>query len=191
MTKQVLDRVIYEERSFSLAAVSKPLPIELQHVPVGLARSCTGCWRGCQCVFGIREDRLYLDEFWNYTGMEVNMVPLIHGRKPNVDMSRWRKSGVLGLKVPYTGCMLVGNKLAPGWRDYGLVPHPFGYVEAIEFVFRRGKLIDSADRSGPLGEIRLYLRKSKPRTREKRYLEWLELRDSLDMWAWFRGKKRS
>jgi hypothetical protein len=124
--------------------------------------------------------------------MEINMTPLIHDRKPKVDMSRWSKSGALDLKLAYTGHLLAGEKLAPGWRDYGLFPHPFGYVKAIEFVFKRGKLIDVLDCSDALEEIRLYLRSRRPRPRDRaRYLDWLEMRNKLDMWAWFLGEKRS
>ena len=66
MSAQINDLIIYEGKTYRLAGIAADDPLvelfEPEHYGIQAFSRSTGCWRGFRAIYGLRENRLVLEE---------------------------------------------------------------------------------------------------------------------------------
>src|SRR5262249_28106356 len=122
-------------------------PAEHGMKPVGIS---TACWRGFVCAYRVEDQALILD---NLSVHLAGSAPDLFGIRPNQF-----EAGVnyedLSHKVPYTGGLLIAREFIKElYVHMGFHP-AWKYREVHELVFENGTLIQQADRSDEMAELR-------------------------------------
>lgn len=167
MTVQKGDIYKYENKEYSIVAMSVPIKFRPQDYGLNPQSRCTACWKGYWCEYHIIDDMLLLENFFmfnrdgNYplfngigvvkqTYHEATSYRLYDKKSEKImieDNMGHRKYRGVNLPIKYTGKILVGDGFI---RDYYILMEyqwAWAYKTLIEFVFKDGRLIETTDHS--------------------------------------------
>lgn len=161
MTRQIADTVLYEGVQYALTAVAGDGLFEPTDHGFSLRMLSTACWHGYLCEYAVRDGELRLSR------LEINLSDdqsqkVLFGAVPTpVPDNPFHDDcpTYTGLDAPVTfsGKMLLGAKFRHAFRaNMGFVP-AWSYGRVAELVFDNGRLVEAADRSAELAEVRAAL----------------------------------
>lgn len=179
MTAQFPDKVKYRGKDYSLAGVNgtglfDPAAHGIE--PVG---KCSACWRGFVCTYAVNAQQLLL------ASLAVcldGIPPSLFGVSPKSDEGDMRLFDVLyegmDYPIPYTGGLLLANDFIEGlYVHMGFHP-AWKYREVHELIFQNGEIVQEANRSGQIAELRrkLSTRPLKPDldAKPENIMRWIE-----------------
>lgn len=175
MTAQIGDRYIFEDNSYTISAISKPIgfdPYDYDLYPVMMS---TACHRGYWCNYKITSDGIYLDKL--YIHCANNDYPEINGkgieRDANGEPLEYMGFMVysnLDLKIKYTGEILVGDGFIVDYYRHIGYQKFYSYKVLKEFVFSRGELLEIKDHSKLAADVRQYIEQAVRENDEKFHL---------------------
>lgn len=163
MTAQIGDGFIFENSDYSLIAKTGSFsfsPIEYGIIPES---ACTACWRGFWCVYKVSDKCITVDKL--YVNSSDNKYPEINGVFPSkIDGDYLTYMGHklydgLNIKLPYTGCLLVGKNFMYEYYIHMGYQKPWAYKRLYELKFENGFLIEKKDQSDVAKNIRKQLKK--------------------------------
>ena len=199
MTAQMHDQFILEGKTYSIVGIKGDElfdPKRLGLTPVG---TCTACWRGYVCEYGIRDERLVLEtlQMSLYTIQDKKYVPEpgpeINGVWPTEPEGEYTVFNTLyqdlGLEIAFTGGMLLGEGfIRELYVHMGFHP-AWKYETVFEIVFTGGKVDEIRDVSEQIDELRSRMGR-KPlqpghKANEQEIRSWIEstFRQDYDLWT--------
>jgi hypothetical protein len=185
MTAQINDTVFYLRREYAIAGINGSGLFDPEEHGISPVMISTACWRGYYCAYQVAEGMLRLKQL--HIGLDKEAVavakrgegPILFGVLPRHDDRKWCFV-YDGLRqfVPFTGGLLLAAGLIRGLR----VPagfHPAWMYEGVrELIFEQGRVVQEADRSKEMAQIReeivhLPLRPTDPDKRDE-IMKWVE-----------------
>jgi len=160
MTAQIGNKFRLDGESYTFVAQSRKLEFHPEEYGLKPAPACTACWDGYWCVFDVKDGELLLTELYIHT--EDGHYPPICGvlperepdsEKPLVHLGH-RVYRNLGLRVPYTGKLLVGSGFLPQYYIHGGYQKAWAFEDLRELVFREGRLIYNRDQNAAAEKMR-------------------------------------
>lgn len=158
MTAQFSDHVKYRGKSYALAGengIGLFDPADHGMQPIG---KCSACWRGFVCFYAVEGGALMLDAL---AVCLDDPAPVLFGVPPKADEGGFQIFDAvyegLNHRVPYTGGLLLAHDFIDElYVHMGFHP-AWKYREVHELVFRDGELVQEADRSAQIAELRRQL----------------------------------
>lgn len=159
MTAQIGDEFMIQDRSYTMVALSNPIPFHPKEYGITVESRCTACWRGFWCVYDLSDDELILRDL--YVNAKDMVFPEING------VSIQEKEDYLGhfvysnlrLPISYTGKILVGDGFLWEYYIHMGFQRPWAYKTLLEFIFEEGILLDTVDRSNMARHLRNEIKK--------------------------------
>ena len=175
MTAQISDKYRYEDKVYSVVAMSNPIGFDPQNYGLEPHPSSSACWRGYWCEYAIKDEKLILekllmfnedDNYPDFNGIkvspqeyeEVKYYTFDKGKKvyhkemePANDGHRTYEAN---MELNYTGKIVLGDEFM---RDYYIhmgFQRPWAYKVLKEFDFVDGKLKGIIDHSNVAKELR-------------------------------------
>jgi hypothetical protein len=164
MTAQFPDTFVLDGRTFALVGVKGSGlfdPAGHGMHPVG---TCTACWRGYVCRYGLRDGRLVLDQlqaelghfedntFRPEPGSILNGVAPIVASDPHVLFNNIYPD--LALAIPFTGRLLIADDFIQSlYVHMGFHP-AWKYRTVLELAFEAGQELDVHDMSAQMEALR-------------------------------------
>ncbi len=166
MTAQVGDKYAYNQKVYTVVALSTTFPFHPKAYDLEPHFSCTACYRGYWCEYAIIDDQLVLKDLYLFNrdgkyppinGVEVapqefteydcttgkgknekKLLPKLFGHRiyKNID-----------LPIPYTGKILLGRGFLKEFYVHMGFQRGWAYQELIELCFEEGILVESYDLS--------------------------------------------
>lgn len=183
MTAQMGDEFMIQDRSYTMAAASNPIPFTPKEYGIIADACCTDCWRGFWCIYDFFDDELVLRDL--YVNSKDRNYPEINGVSvlKESELYEYALYQNLQLRIPYTGNILVGNDFI--WAHYvhmGL-QRPWAYQSLFELVIEEGILLDVIDHSDLVQNLRNEIEKNPKKfyqNLDQNVLEYLEKNLSTD-----------
>jgi hypothetical protein len=187
MTAQFSDTVIFEERHYALAGVNGEGLFEPQAHGFTPAGSCSACWRGYVCTYGLRTNQLVLEGLCINNGLlegrsyQASPPPAFGGcltrpRDSLVKLFDLEYSDV-NLPIVFSGGILIGTEFIRELYVHGGFHPAWKFRRVHELIFHDGMLTEHRDVSNAVCALRKSIEsKDGMPTREdgKRILAWIE-----------------
>ncbi|MCK4849186.1 MAG: hypothetical protein KAT16_09185 [Candidatus Heimdallarchaeota archaeon] len=152
MTGQMSDTLRYQKEQFDITGVKGDGLFHPEDAGL-ISYSCsTACWNGYLTTYEIVNDELLLAELLINT-KKVKDINGIQAEKLR-DSSFTHQFSHLNLKIPFTGNLLIGNEFIQSMYVHMGFQRPITYRKLIELKIRNGNLLESADLSRRIEEIR-------------------------------------
>lgn len=164
MTAQVGDIYKKDNKTFSIVAMTNPIPFDPRDHGINPEFRCTACWAGYWCEYNIEGKELFLeklfvfnskDEYPPLNGVEVmpeEFTEFKNGTKKK-DIVRISKNmghrcyEKVHLPIDYSGKILVGDGFIDEYYIHMGYQRYWAYKKLTEFVFENGQLIACNDHS--------------------------------------------
>jgi hypothetical protein len=152
MTKQIPDKVLYNNQEFILAGLKghglfKPIDFGISPEMTGIA---TACYRGYFCKYACMDNKLFLVEL-SVIQSNHERLPLIEGISAESDDFLFSRYQNLKIPCPLSGGLLiVQNPIT----HPGHFPNPIEFSEVVELTFEQGFLQNKIDHSTKMAELR-------------------------------------
>jgi hypothetical protein len=172
LTAQISDIYKHKRKKYNLVAMSEPMCFEPEDYGLKPESCITCCWRGYWCEYKITDDGLVLDKLYIYNSdgfyPDLNGVPVspaeFEDHKVSTKDGEMIKSYPkhlghrlyknINMSIPYTGKILLGDKFLHDYYIHMGFQRPFAYKILMEFVFEKGKLIETIDHSDKAKKMR-------------------------------------
>ena len=174
MTAQIGDVYKHQDRKYTIVDMTNPINFHPRDYGLMPHSRCTACWNGYWCEYNLDSEVLLLENLYmfneddNYppiNGVEVSPPTFIEttgysGKKNKLETFMMpefmghRLYQNVGLEIPYTGRVLVGDDFI--WDYYIHMGHQrcWGYRRLMEFVFEEGLLLEINDHSNIARQLR-------------------------------------
>jgi hypothetical protein len=183
MTAQISDRCKYRCHDYAIAGIAGRGLFDPADHEIHPFATCTACWRGYVCAYAIEEGGLKLRSLAVSFAQGVAPPPIsgvVATEKDALGMHVYRD---FPEPIPFTGGLLLADGfIRELYVHMGFHP-AYKYRKVVEFIFDGGRLVQAADRSARMKEIRrgLALRKDGPASNDERDVRsWIETCFSLD-----------
>jgi hypothetical protein len=153
-TAQISSKYTFGDETYSIVALSSPIgfnPVNYGILPMWLH---SACWAGYWCEYDISEDGIIL------TNLFINSVdghyPEINGvsvRKEPIEDGHHVYEGI-NLPLEYTGRIVAGTDFLPEYYIHMGYQRAWAYEKLVEFVFEKGKLVETIDHSLVAAQMR-------------------------------------
>jgi hypothetical protein len=188
MTAQVQDGVTYQDEEHSLVGIKGAGLFDPREAGIRCEMMNTACWRGYVAHYAVEDGELRLASLqmqlfgWGSKREppqpgKQDVVPVLGVLPTEVTEYGYASFGRIGVRVPFTGGLLVGRDFVrelyvhmgfhPAWK----------YRVVHELAFEDGRLVKEADRTASMAEIRARLaaQPREPGTRDDgEILRWIE-----------------
>ena len=172
MTAQIGDVYKYKGTRYTLVASSANMPFSPEYYGLEPEGICTACWNGYWCEYKI-DGELYLknlyvncrdDYYPPLNGIQVS--PMEYEEVEAFSMGKGKHKTTipkhmghhvyqdLGLFVPYSGNILIGDGFLFEYYIHMGLQRPFAYSTLLELVFLNGTLIEEYNRSDIAQKLR-------------------------------------
>lgn len=189
MTAQIPDEYIYDEKEYSIVAMSEPINFNPKEYGLNPIMLSTDCRRGYQCTYLIKDDNIFLNKLYVSTMGENVDFPSINGIKPNVFEAK-KDSGFYHLnydninkEIEYTGKILLGSEFDFNYYIHMGYQRAWAYNKLIELTFEQGVLLDISDQSEMAEKLRQQITDNPQAFKEKNIMKFVEDSFSLDFAA--------
>ena len=165
MTAQISDTFIYNDKEYSLVAISEEIKLKLEDYGITPSMISTACWRGYYCKYIIKDEMLYLDQL-TVRSADGN-YPKINGKLPIPDpfyleIYKERRKGYDGpyeysdLKIPvcFNGKMVLGKDFLREYYIHMGFQNAWAYKELLELEMEKGSVVNVIDHSKMAEELR-------------------------------------
>lgn len=161
MTAQISDRLTYDGKEYSVAAIENDWPFVPQDHGFEPVATSTACWRGYYSSYAIQDRTLVLTKLTIGLGGLSRLKPPrwrdVHPTRCEDDQHSWVYAGV-NLPVPYTGGVVVGHGLLGEFYVHMGFQRPHCYQDVRELLFETGELRTAIDHSERMEQARERLR---------------------------------
>ena len=173
MTAQISDEYRYEDKVYSVVAMSNPIGFDPKDYGLEPQASCTACWRGYWCEYAIKNGRIVLEKLLihnaedNYPEFNgVSALPLEYEDaecwtfgedKPKIESfpkNFGHRTYETNMEINYTGKIVLGDDFIQDYYIHMGFQRPWAYKILKEFDFVDGKLTDIVDHSKVAKELR-------------------------------------
>lgn len=162
MTAQVHDSLQYLGEEHALVAFSDGEPFSPANAGYRPMMTCTACWRGYVCRYGVKDGLLQLLELQvnHHTGgapVTCQQPPDLNGVAASLAEESF--FGVwlfrdIGLPLTYTGGLVIGRGFIRSlYVHMGFHP-AWNYQQVYELGFEQGRLIEARDASPEMARLR-------------------------------------
>lgn len=160
MTAQVGDIYKYENRSYTIVAMSNRPYFDPADFGLEAHASSTACYRGYWCEYAVVNDTLILQNLFLHnqdkqypTFCNIDVSPeeftehtvYIHKRTEQRKVPKYMGHRVyenVNLQIPYTGKLLLGDDFIQEYYIHMGFQRAWAYRELIELVFEEGLLVE-------------------------------------------------
>ena len=166
MTAQLTDKFTYQEKDYDLADGSGAGLFDPAKYGLKPVMKCTAFWRGYYCQYTLLGDQLILKTLQiNHSDEETRPVPTAppplcgHMAVPSTGRFRLFASVYENIDLPivFTGGLLLGaDFINEMYRHMGFPP-AYKYRQVHELLFVDGTLLEAADRSYEMAELREHM----------------------------------
>ncbi len=164
MTAQVPDRFEFEGHQYALVGGEEEQLFDPEQFGLQPEGRCTACWRGYQCWYTVKDDRLLLSRlevtlgdyieagmFISKMGPEFNGVRPIRPKGFSFHNNLYDQPDI---EIKHTGGILIADHLIESlYGPTGFYP-AWSYETVLKLVFEEGKLLEARDVSGKVKKIR-------------------------------------
>jgi hypothetical protein len=165
MTAQIQNTLFYNDRKFSIIALQNELDYVPNNYGIEPDTSCSACWRGYYCKFGIINKQLVLMD-WNIFYNEGDDAPILGNIKAIESTGLWKYIS-LDFPVQYNGGIVIGAGFKDEYYIHMGFQNVYAYEIVLELIFDNGILIDAIDHSVKIEQLRNNLSKSNTTSDEK------------------------
>jgi hypothetical protein len=164
MTAQIPDRLVLDERTYAVAGAEGEGLFDPAAFGLSPAGTCTACWRGYVCQYGIADERLILDrlevslkrleggDFLSRRGPAINGVEPVAPEGEHAFFNNVYER--LGLPLDFTGELLIADDFIQElYVHMGFHP-AWKYETVLELSFDAGRLLAVRDVSAAMARIR-------------------------------------
>ena len=179
MTAQAHDTVVYRDEEYALVGINGEGLFEPDQHGLRPVALTTACWRGYRCTYEIRGQWLRLETLIVASAQEA---PRVFSVLPTDPTAKFLVYEDIGQIMPFTGGLLLGTGFIedlyvhmgfhPGWK----------YRKVHELIIENGRVVQEADRSGEMSELRRWLaeRPLKPGVGTSGINNWSGVRQAFD-----------
>ena len=152
MTAQIEDVYMYQDKKYSIIALSKPLDFKPQKYSIIPQAIKNFCWNGFWCEYNIDNDGIKVKNL--YINSKDKKYPSINGVYAD-------EEHILGhhlyrnidLYLNYSGSIVAGSDFINNEKTHLGYLKSFAYKIVKEFVFEEGRLIHVIDHSSFISKI--------------------------------------
>lgn len=173
MTAQISDKYRYEDKVYSVVAMSNPIGFDPKDYGLEPQASCSACWRGYWCEYAIKNGRIVLEKLLIYNAEDnypefngVSALPLEYEDaecwtfgedKPKIKsfpINFGHRTYETNMEINYTGKIVLGDDFIQDYYIHMGFQRSWAYKILKEFDFVDGKLTGIIDHSKVAKELR-------------------------------------
>jgi len=156
-TAQISHKYTFGDKTYSIVALSNPLEFDPTTYGILPKSPHTASWVGYWCEYDISENgivlrNLHINSYGGYYP-EINGVDAVAEINGDFPPDFHLYEGV-NLEMEYTGRIAAGTDFLPEYYIHMGYQRAWAYKELVEFVFEKGKLVETIDHSLMAANIR-------------------------------------
>lgn len=167
MTAQIGDKFYYEEQEYKLIAASGDFGFKPAKLGIRPVAHSTALWRGYIATYSITRSKFQLEALELFLDPKAQ-IPKIYGKEPcsgsakdDLQITVFGKEGLyygqLNHVLDFDGRIILGKDFIPAYYQHMGFQQPWAYEHVYEFIFEKGKLLETVDHSAKVENIRTSL----------------------------------
>ena len=167
MTAQMNDKFIFSNVEYGISSIEYPKKyFNINSLGLKPIEFHTACWRGYIATYALSNGNLVLNKLYTNNGNNKYYdAPLINNKSPKIEIPEdlcdeykdsWKEYIYedIGLKLNYTGSVLITKDFVSKRYVHMGFQSPFNYNTVIQIMFNNGKLVFSEDLSKIAASLR-------------------------------------